>query len=722
MPLHRGRTSPLRLISSIIAIAPLLACDPEVPTPPPVVAEPTAALRPADIALPIPEAARVLDWTIDARLDETEHRIDGHARLRWRNTSRVAIDRMPFHLYMNAFRAEDTAWMRDSRGEHRGHSARERGAWGYIDVTGVHRRRDRGDGREGDRVALRHVESPPPSSDASRMDVELDAPVGPGEWVELEIDFVTKMPEVFARTGYAERFHMVAQWYPKPGVLHPDGTWRAHTFTFHSEFYADFGDFDVTLDVPADMVVGTTGITTATTTEGDRRRITARAEMVHDFAWAADPGFLEYTHDHEGVKIRQLVLPEHAASTGAHLEAQIAALDSMQPRFGSYPWSTITIVHPPSTAPGAGGMEYPTLFTTSPVYPLGVGLRLLGVQERVSGVFTTVHEFGHQYFQGLLASDEFTQPWLDEGMNTMSNALVLADQYGPQDGDDPWLARLGVHGLTSRDFVRMSQFDTATLQQVDVAADAFDPVVGGFGSVVYRKTTAVMMTLRALVGEEAFDAALGSYARAFRFAHPTGADLELALRDGLGDRVVLGHAAPEAEAGSAAGAQPTGTVTLDVAEFLEQGLRSTRVVDYRVHAIVNRRGQGHAGWHRNESGVLVGGDPPLRDGAEGAPAMEGVAVIHRRGDFIVPVEIEVVLADDTVVHRVWSGRTPTVTLQFDQPIARVRLDPGSKLWLEHRRLDNHRVAPTLVDDDGLSGPLGDTVEGATIALLSGVGP
>jgi len=694
------------VVASTLGSATLaIACSPPIPTPPPVVAEPTAALRPPDVVGPIPVASRVLDWSIQARLDEAAHRIDGHARVRWRNTSRVAVTRMPFHLYMNAFRAEDTAWMRESRGSHRGHEARDRGAWGYIDVTKLARRRDLGAGREGDVVALAWHEA----EDPSLMEVVLDEPVAPGASIDLEIDFVTKLPEVFARTGRAERFHMVAQWYPKPGVLHDDGTWRAHVFTYHSEFYADFGDYEVELDVPGDMLVGATGIQTDVVEDADRKRVTYRAEMVHDFAWAADPGFLEYTAQHDGIKIRQLVLPELAATMGAHEQAQIAALDSMQPRFGSYPWTTITIIHPPESAGGAGGMEYPTLFTTSPVYQPGVPARIIGLRERVSGVFTTVHEFGHQYFQGILASDEHAQPWVDEGMNTFSNALVLEDRHGA----DAWLVRVGDLSLHTSDFVRMSQFDTASLQIIDGDADAFSPVIGGYGSTVYRKTVGVMMTLRNLVGAAAFDAALRDYAIAWRFRHPTGAELEAALRDGLGDTVVV--------ATSSATDAATADVKLDVAEFLEQGLRTTRIIDFRVHSIVNRRAQGHAGWHRNEAGVLVGGDPPLAEDAEGAPGSEAVVVLHRAGDFVVPVEVEIVFDDDTVTHRMWSGRQRTQTLQFDRSVARVRLDPAGHLWLEHRRLDNHRVAPGAYDD-GLSQPVGDVVEGAALAVLVGVGP
>ncbi|MBX7083491.1 MAG: M1 family metallopeptidase [Nannocystaceae bacterium] len=675
-----------------------LACGPRIPPAPAPVPEPTSPLREPARVGPIPADAKVQQWTLRARLDAATHRIEGHATLQWRNTSTVAVRTMPLHLYMNAFRAEDTAWMAEGRGRHRGNAPHSAGGWGYVDVTAIHRVEP---APERKAVALQYRELPEPSL----MELDLGDAIAPGEGVELEIDFVTQLPEVFARTGYAGEFHMVGQWYPKPGVLHRDGSWHTHAFTYHSEFYADFGDYEVELDVPANMVVGATGVLHETVRDGDRKRLQYRAQMVHDFAWTADPGFLEYTAEHEGIRIRQLVHPEHAFSVDAHLQAQIAALDSMQGRYGSYPWSTITIVHPPSGAEGAAGMEYPTLFTTSPVREIPGPLRALGLRERVSGVFTTVHEFGHQYFQGLLASDEAAAPWLDEGMNTTSNVLVVEDGAD----DDGWVVRVGPHALFADDFVRMAQQGIGTLQAIDQPAEAFSPVVGGYGGTVYRRTAALMLTLRNLVGDAAFDRALHEYAIAWRFRHPTGADLEQALVDGIGERVTLGAADPADPA--------TGTVELDVRALLEAGLRGTGEVDYRVHAIVNRSAMGHAGWHRNAEGVLVGGEAPTEPGAD-----EAVVVLHRAGEMVVPVEVEIRFADDTTVRRIWSGTRRTHTLQFDKHVRSVRLDPEGKLLLEAVRLDNHRFAPGEDFDDGLSQPLGQAAETAALLVLTGVGP
>jgi len=673
-----------------------------------VLPEPREALREPAARGTVPPDAKLLDVEIDATLDATTHEIDGRTRLRWRNTSRASVSEIPFHLYMNGFRAEDTAWMREARGSHRGNAQGERGAWGWIDVRQVQRRPAFDAADAGTPLAFAEGEDP------SVMTVTLDRPVAPGEEVVLDLAFVTRLPQVFARTGYEGDFHMVAQWYPKPGVLAPDGTWHNHVFSFHSEFYADFADIVARLDVPADMVVGASGILVEETTSGDRKHQTWRAEMVHDFAWTADPGYLEHAAMHDGIRIRQLAHPEHFGELPLHLDAQIAALDSMQARFGPYPWSTITIVHPPTGAEGAGGMEYPTLFTTGSVTDIPAPLRWLGLQERGSGVFVTIHEFGHQYFQGLLASDEWSQPWLDEGMNTTSNVLVLEDWYG----EDAWIVRLGALELSANDMVRLAQRGVETLQPIDMPATGFDPVVGGYGSTVYRKTAALMLTLRNVVGRDRFDEALRRYALQWRFRHPTGADLEAALVQHLGGRVAIaGTGEP------VAGESPApGPVEVDVAEVLEQGLRSTKVVDYRVHSIVHRRVLGEAGWHRNAEGVLVEGDPvPTEPPTD--EQTEAVVVLHRTGDFVIPVEVEIVFADGTHARRVWSGRSRLQTLRFEgRRVERVAIDPDGDLLLEFHRLDNHRIAPGADVDDELSTRMGHMAEGAALALLVGVGP
>ncbi|MEZ4454367.1 MAG: M1 family metallopeptidase, partial [Nannocystaceae bacterium] len=469
------RRSPLSALvgSACLALAAgVAAC--EAPPPPSRgdAPEPAEALRPDEDRGSVPEEARIADYVIDARLDAETHTITGSLRLTWRNRTRTPVRTLPFHLYMNGFRSEDTAWMREARGSHRGERQEKdtkEGAWGTIDLSrivalgppqpgGV----QGGELRPGEPVPLSWAED----ADPSTMTATLPFEVGPEEAITVEIDFTTKLPKVFARTGYYKDFHMVGQWYPKIGVLDPIRGWQNHTFTYHSEFYADFGDYEVVLDVPAEMIVGATGILVGERElprgdddeGGARKTLRYRAEMVHDFAWAAAPDFVEVRSEWRGIRIRQLLAPEYAGDADAHEAALVATLESMDHRFGPYPWSTITVIHPPDGAGGAAGMEYPTLFTSSPMLARSIWLRAFGLEERVSGLFTTIHEFGHQYFQGLLASDESREPWLDEGMNTFANALALAD-WGRAGGgwaNGEGVLRLGAQEVVESDLIRLA--------------------------------------------------------------------------------------------------------------------------------------------------------------------------------------------------------------------------------------------------------------------------
>src|SRR5262249_23167823 len=146
---------------------------------------------------------------------------------------------VPLHLYMNAFKNDSTLFMREARGNWR--IGRPHGsAAGSIDVPtivtgGSELRRDAHFGE-----------------DETTLEVPLPAPVAPGGEISLEIRFEVQLPEVVARTGYRGAFHMIGQWFPKIGVLtveNGEQRWHCDTFHANSEFFADFGVYDVELDV-----------------------------------------------------------------------------------------------------------------------------------------------------------------------------------------------------------------------------------------------------------------------------------------------------------------------------------------------------------------------------------------------------------------------------------------------------------------------------------------
>jgi hypothetical protein len=695
------------------------------------VPEPGDPLRPDEARGEVPAKARITDYQIEARLDAESHAIEGKARITWRNRTSRTVDTLPFHLYMNGFRADDTAWMSEARGGHRGQK-RKKGSWGYIDIKRIaklgqapHAQLDASPELEASADAqgteLRWSEDAEPST----MTVKLDRPVGPAEAITVEVEFLTQLPHVFARTGYHEEFHMAGQWFPKLGVLDEQAGWQAHTFSLNGEFYADFGNYEVQLDVPEDMVVGATGIQVgeAQSVEEGRKRLSYLAHMVHDFAWAADPKFVEHWAEHEGIRIRQLIQPEHVGDVDAHMKAQKDTLDSMQSRFGPYPWSTITIVHVPEGAGGAGGMEYPTLYTTSDIMDSPIKPWLL--DERMSGVFTTVHEFGHQYFQGILASNEEAQPWLDEGMNTFSNYLTFIDTF---EKADPWVASFAGHEMYLGDLSRLS-VSQSLYDPVDQDASTFRALIPSYGSMVYQKTAALMMTLRELVGRAAFDAALAVYAEEQRFGHPKGSDLERVLLRELGAHPRVAAATDSREA-----------VSLDLQDYFDQALREVSEVDFVLEQITNRQALEGAGWHRDEASELqltpsVWDKPEPEEGEEAPPEedkgerpRDGTIVVHRKGGFRVPVEMLVEFEDGSQETITWDGQARHEIFSF--PGKKVRyalLDPNRKLWLESRRLNNLGVGNKLDQEKqpntkGLGSYLGDLAEGSVLTSIGVLGP
>ena len=227
--------------------------------------------------------------------------------------------------------------------------------------------------------------------DRTVMAVTLPAPVEPGETITLDIAFTAKIPRPFARTGAIGNYFFIAQWFPKLGVLDAAGRWNCHQFHVGTEFFSDFGVYDVRMTVPRGWPLAATGRERARTDNPDGTT-THRyyQEDVHDFAWTTSPDFLEARErfEHPGlqpVEMRLMLQPEHASQAARHFESARATLRLYGEWFGAYPYGHLTIVDPVWQS-ATDGMEYPTLFT--------VGTRWLTPREDTYLEDTVVHEAG----------------------------------------------------------------------------------------------------------------------------------------------------------------------------------------------------------------------------------------------------------------------------------------------------------------------------------------
>ena len=198
--------------------------------------------------------------------------------------------------------------------------------------------------------------------DQTVMVVSLPQAIAPGESIQVELSFTSKIP----RTGFRGNYFFLAQWFPKLGVYENGGNWNCHQFHAGTEFFSDYGVYDVKITVPSNYVVGATGRLAEKTENADGTTTHRQVQAdVHDFTWTTSPDYLvrEKRFEHPGlppVDMRLLIQPEHFEQAERHFAATAAALQYYGTWFGPYPYGHVTVVEAAYES-GAGGMEYPTL-------------------------------------------------------------------------------------------------------------------------------------------------------------------------------------------------------------------------------------------------------------------------------------------------------------------------------------------------------------------------
>lgn len=628
--------------TSLLWVLSLLACArPATPRGAPATELASFAATPAR-GVSDAEPPRVASYDLSARLDPRSHEIHGEGVVRLTNTSDVPLSVLWFHLYLNAFKNERSTFMQEKTSGFRG-QAKEL-TWGFIELTHAALETDGGE------VDLLPRRRPPGegSGDETELALELPEALPVGKTLQLRLGWTSRLPSVVLRTGFAGTFHLAGQWFPKLAKLEPAGF--VH-FPFHrfSEFYADFGDYRVRLDAPDDYVLGATGERLEESHDNGRRRETYFARGVHDFAFTAWDGFVERTESIDGIAVRTLAPKGHEAVVERQLATLRFALPHYGARYGKYPYPTLTVVHPPAEAAEAGGMEYPTFITT------GGDPRTPAFARSIEAV--TIHEFGHQYFYGLLASNEHASPFLDEGLNSFAEIDALERWLGTRTAAvDLGAASFGiadVHALTGRRHVHDAH--------VDSEAAAF-PTGGAYGAQVYSRTSSLLETLRRVYGDEPFFEMLGGYTRAFRFRHPTEADLLDAVGSALGE---------------------------PARAFLATGLSASGTMD--VTAL-----EATTGKRREPAGLFgEGGAREERKAETGADWVSSV-VLSRRGTLALPVEVEFRFRDGSRRRRTWaidSARTVQWTEESASELAAVVVDPERRLLIDDNWENNALVLP-----------------------------
>jgi len=588
-----------------------------------------------------PLSQRVVAYQIDAKYDPPSHTVDATETLTYHNLTGQPQDTFPFHLYLNAFQPKST-WMHEAHrdGSFRTSSLAEWKESDYgsnvvtsFEVVGM-----------GDLTKQMKFISPDDGNpdDKTVFQVKLPRPIPPGQDVTFKISFKAKFPEVVARTGYKRTFLLAGQWFPKVGLWW-HGQWNCHQFHAMTEFFADFGTYDVKITLPKDHVIGATGVQVSDQDNGNGTKTVAfHAEDVHDFAWTADPNYKVINETFEGsvgpVKIRLLSYDSHEREWQPYMTCVKDSMKKFDDWYGPYPYAQLTVVDPPHGATEAGGMEYPTFITGDSGWYIPKGVHLIDL--------VTEHEFGHQYWYGMVATNEFENGWLDEGINSYTEVKVIDSFYGPDVSVINWLGgQLGERELQRMGYLGSPDIDPLSKMSFQ------DMSIGTYGDITYGKTATMLITLEKIIGEQTLQRAIHTYFMRYRFTHPTQEDFMKTINEVAGQ---------------------------DLSWYWNQAVYGTQVMDYEVL--------------RADSNPVNWWDENLKE-KKGETEYETQVILHRKGDFVFPVEAVVKFDNgDSTIER-WDGKDRWVRYVYRKKaqVESVQIDPTYQAPMDRDYVNNSRV-------------------------------
>ncbi|TET74732.1 MAG: M1 family peptidase [Candidatus Aminicenantes bacterium] len=594
----------------------------------------------------------IVDYRIKAKLIPEEKAVIGEETLTWLNDSDEFVSELQFHLYLNAFKNNRSTFMKESKGIHRGFKL-DKENWGYLEIRKIQIK----DGPDLTSTIEYIQPDDGNKDDQTVIKVSLPDPVPPQEKITLFIEFYSKLPKVFARSGFYGDFFMVGQWFPKIGVFW-NGKWNCHQYHLNTEFFADFGVYEVEITVPEEYVVGATGLRIKELENEDgTKTYTHYQEDIHDFAWTACPDFVEFREKYSlenpqvNTEMILLVHRSHLNQKDRYLSSLKNGIEFYSQNYGAYPYPTITLVDPAPKASGAGGMEYPTLFTSMTFWAMPKGLHL---PEMV-----TIHEFGHNYWYGMIGSNEFEEAWLDEGFNTYSEIKAMEKYYGED------RSMIDMWGLKMSDFI-LQRFQV-------IGSGKMDPIVknswefysgGSYGMNTYSKAGLMLLTLENHLGDGVMSRIMRTYFERWKFKHPTTQDFVEVAEE------VSGR---------------------DLGWFFDQFLYSPDKLDYAIgdiRSVLVKEPEGIFEEGKNEIE-----ESQNREGKSQEKIYRNEVVVVRKGELIFPQEILIVFEKGEEIWEKWDGKERWRKFVYFKPykLKSAHVDPEYKVVLDVNFINNSRI-------------------------------
>ncbi|HLP12978.1 MAG TPA: M1 family metallopeptidase, partial [Flavobacteriales bacterium] len=516
-----------------------------------------------------------VDYTISVKLNDANHTIKGYETIRYKNNSPHKLKYILFHLWPNAYKNNETDLAKQflENGDIDFYYAppADKGfidsllfkvgddtlKWEFYKEEIKDKNGDVVNGKDGKPKKKQYVDI---------AKVFLPKGVEPDSSITITTPFFVKIPSgLFSRLGHIGQSYQITQWYPKPAVYDRNG-WNPMPYLNQGEFYSEWGNFDVTITIPQNYVVAATGELSGCPQEERMLELKAKEteqlfkegrtdklgnllggdafpassaewktlhyvqKNVHDFAWFADKRWHVLKGEYVFEKSGKLVsLWTYFTNTNSrYWKKSIQYLNDACHYYskwnGDYPYSILQAVD--GTISAGGGMEYPTI--------TNIG----NVGSDISLETVIMHEVGHNWFYGILASNEREHPWMDEGINSANEMRYMRTKY-PELTLANEIGFAGLEKISGLDTLkqRMQYYLTYKLAATNntdqpIEGKSQDFTSANYGFIVYQKTAACFNYLRAYLGDELYDKCMQDYFKAWKFKHPQPKDLRKIFEKG----------------------------------------------------------------------------------------------------------------------------------------------------------------------------------------------
>ena len=559
----------------------------------------------------------------------------------WRNPSNIPTSELYFHLYPNAFSNNRTEFL---MGRKIPENSLSHISINKVTVNNQQKVLRYTKGNTGNRF------------DSTVAKLSLDEPLGQNDSVQITFDYEVKIPKALSRFGYDanEIFFFLAQWYPKLGVFE-NGKWVCEPYYPFTEFYSDFSNYSLEITIPNDFILASSGEVISNKVEAKNTTYKVVQNNIHDFAWLAAKDVLDFTDkikrkDQSEVEVHYVIQNSNEDAKERIKTAVQNAFVYFDKNIGRYPYKTLTVIDAPTKAGMISAMEYPALFTFSKNY--------------FSPDFTKdleeviLHEFSHQYFYGLLANNETSEAWLDEGFAEYVSQKILQKKYGQRFASFKLFGYLPVTGMELLAIERIPFIYTLTEIpkpfEADLMATYYPYATFGslndtsykllnrrvYQSVSYAKGALFLFTLEKYLGEQKLLFILRQYFNQYKLKHPKAIDFFSVLRK-------YSHQ--------------------DVEWIITSFYENAYTCDYRILDI----------------NVF-----PERHVAE--------VIIVRDGEAVVPLEIELHTDKDTL-KTFWNGKEKIKKITFNtkHKVLSAEIDPNRKNIFDLNFANNSYTVETL---------------------------